>query len=313
MLVLIIGTGNMAKEYAKVLEGLNVDFEVVGRGVVNCNLFKHLFPNKTFYSGGLESFKCNRPYSHGIICSNVEHLSNHTKLLIDSGIKFILLEKPGGANLKEIIDLSSFVKKNGAKVAIAYNRRFYSSVLECRKLIEEDGGVKSFHFEFTEWPHTIEFLENYEIVKENLLIANSTHIIDLAFFIGGAPRELKSFAIDKLEWHPKAIFSGAGITVNNALFSYQANWKGPGRWHAEFITDKRRYIFKPIETLQIQELKTVKVTQYEIDDKLDKLYKPGLFQQVNTFLFDPGNSSLIYLDQQEENCQLIYKIILDGN
>jgi predicted dehydrogenase len=313
MEVLLVGTGYMAKEYAKVLEGLKVSYEVIGRGEANCNSFKELFPLARIYSGGLESFEPNKKYTHGIISSNVDYLASHTKLLIGLGIKDILLEKPGGTNLQEIVVLAEFARKNQAKIAIAYNRRFYSSVLKCRELIEEDGGVKSFHFEFTEWPHTIEDLPNYETVKNNLLFANSTHIIDMAFYLGGTPKEMKSYATDKLEWHPKAIFSGAGITKNNALFSYQANWKGPGRWVAEFVTYKHRYIFKPLEMLQIQELKSVKVEQLVIEDELDKIYKPGLYKQTKAFLFQPEDSSLIYLDQQEQNCREIYQVILEGN
>jgi predicted dehydrogenase len=311
--ILLVGTGYMAKEYAKVLEGLKVSYEVIGRGEVNCNSFKEMFPQARVYAGGLESFKPNKKYTHGIISSNVDFLASHTKLVIGLGIKDILLEKPGGTNLQEIVDLAEFVRKHKAKVVIAYNRRFYSSVLKCRELINEDGGLKSFHFEFTEWPHTIEDLPNYETVKNNLLFANSTHIIDIAFYLGGMPKEIKSFSTDKLEWHPKAIFSGAGITKNNALFSYQANWKGPGRWVAEFVTDKHRYIFKPLEMLQIQELKSVKVEQIVIEDELDKLYKPGLYKQTEAFLFRPEDSSLIELDQQEQNCREIYQVILEGN
>lgn len=303
----------MSKEYAKVLKGLNVAFEVIGRGEANCSAFKELFPDITVYSGGLESFKFNSNYSHCIICSNVDYLAAHTKFIINAGIKNILLEKPGGANQQEISDLAAFVKAKNANVAIAYNRRFYSSVIKCKELIEADGGVKSFHFEFTEWPHTIEDLENYTTVRNNLLFANSTHIIDMAFYIGGTPKEMKSFSTDKLEWHPKAIYSGAGITINNALFSYQANWKGPGRWVAEFITEKRRYIFKPLEMLQVQELKSVKVEQLAIDDELDKQYKPGLYLQVKAFLFEPENTSLIYMEQQNVNCGSIYQVILEGN
>jgi predicted dehydrogenase len=313
MEVLLVGTGYMAKEYAKVLEGLKVSYEVIGRGETNCNVFKVQFPNACVYAGGLESFVPKKKYSHGIISSNVDFLASHAKSLIGLGIKEILLEKPGGINLFEITNLANYARKHQAKIAIAYNRRFYSSVLKCKELIEEDGGVKSFHFEFTEWPHTIEDLPNYETVKNNLLFANSTHIIDMAFYLGGTPKEIKSFATDRLAWHPKAIFSGAGITTNNALFSYQANWKGPGRWVAEFVTDKHRYIFKPLEMLQIQELKSVKVEQLVIEDELDKLYKPGLYKQTEAFLFHPEDSSLIYLDQQEQNCKEIYQVILEGN
>ena len=43
---------------------------------------------------------------------------------------------------------------------VGFNRRFYSSVLKAKDIIHEDGGVKSFFFEFTEWSHVIAGLKN---------------------------------------------------------------------------------------------------------------------------------------------------------
>ena len=45
-----------------------------------------------------------------------------------------------------------------AKVYIAYNRRFFSSVMEESKIIKADGGITSLHFEFTEWADRIKEL-----------------------------------------------------------------------------------------------------------------------------------------------------------
>lgn len=313
MRVLLVGAGSMSKEYAKVLTKSKINFDVVGRGETNCNAFKLLFPHVTVYKGGFEALCFEKSYSHCIICSDIEFLSNHTRIAINSGINRILLEKPGGVNLQEIAELAEFVQLNKANVVVAYNRRFYSSILKCKELIAEDGGVKSFNFEFTEWPHVFEDLQISEVVKNNLLFANSTHVIDLAFYIGGKPKDFKAFSTDKLDWHKKAVFAGAGITHDNALFSYQANWKGPGRWSAEFITEKRRIILRPLELLQAQNLKSIHIEQVDLDDELDKLFKPGLYLQVNTFLFEPENKSLIYLNQHQLNCQGIYQVILEGN
>ena len=86
-------------------------------------------------------------------------------------------------------------------------------------------------------------------------MANSTHVVDLAFFLGGAPEKISSYVGGKLDWHPNgSIFSGAGITKNNTLFSYNANWEAPGRWGVEVITNKSRLILRPLEKLQIQKI-----------------------------------------------------------
>ncbi len=312
MKILLVGTGYMAKEYAKVLKALKISFDVVGRGSENCKVFKEMHNEINVYEGGIEKFKPSSAYTHAIISSNVDFLSAHTKTLIDLGIKNILLEKPGGANLNEITTLAASVKDKNADVTIAYNRRFYASVLKAKDMIEQDGGIRSFNFEFTEWTSSFDDLPDNSIVKQNLLYANSTHVIDLAFYLGGFPKTMKCFSAGKLNWHSKAIYSGAGVSDKDALFSYQANWQGPGRWSVEMITDKHRFIFRPMEQLQIQKLNSVKAEICEIDDSFDKEYKPGVYKQTEAFLFDPSNLDLLKIDQQALNC-LYFQNILNGN
>jgi predicted dehydrogenase len=312
MNILLIGTGYMAREYAKVLNDLKISFDVVGRGKENSLAFKELNPGVSVFEGGIENFTSDKKYSHGIVTSNVDFLATHTKRLIDLKINDLLVEKPGGSNLEEIKKLAAFVKEKKARVIIAYNRRFYASVLKCRELIENDGGIKSFNFEFTEWLSSFENLPGDSIVKQNLLFANSTHVIDLAFYLGGFPREIKCYSSGKLDWHEKAMYAGAGISNKNALFCYHANWEAPGRWSVEMLTNKCRYVLRPMEQLQVQQLNSVRIEPVEIDDSLDKNFKPGLYRQVKTFLFDPGNPFLLSLDQQALNSDF-YQQILKGN
>lgn len=312
MHILLVGTGYMAGEYAKVLKAQRVPFDVVGRGKENCDLIRSQYPGIEVFEGGLENFQAPRKYTHGVVTTNIEHLSQHARTLTEIGVPAILLEKPGGKDLTGIVTLAEFIKQRDSVVFIAYNRRFYASVQECEKRIEADGGVLSFHFEFTEWPHTVEGIPNYEIVKENLFFANSTHVLDLAFFLGGFPSEMNCYSKDKLEWHKKAIFAGAGISKKNALFSYQSNWKGPGRWNVEIITAQNRYIFKPMEQLQVQPQRTVRIDQLPIDDLLDKSFKPGLYKQVEAFLQNPSHPALLKIEEQAKNCTAFYQFILNG-
>ena len=50
------------------------------------------------------------------------------------------------------------------------------------------------------------------------------------------------------------------------------------------MTHKHRLYLKPMEKLQMQKLNSVSVEEYEIDDALDKEYKPGLYKQTESFL-----------------------------
>jgi hypothetical protein len=88
-----------------------------------------------------------------------------------------------------------------------------------------------------------------------------------------------------LPWHSTAsIFAGAGVTDKGVLFSYQANWGAPGRWGVEVLTANYRLIFRPMESLQMMRKGSVKIESVEIDESLDKTFKPGLHEQVRRFI-----------------------------
>jgi hypothetical protein len=53
-MIWIIGTGLMAKDYAKVLNALGKDYLAIGRGETNCASFEKEY-GKTTISGGLEN------------------------------------------------------------------------------------------------------------------------------------------------------------------------------------------------------------------------------------------------------------------
>jgi len=107
----------------------------------------------------------------------------------------------------------------------------------------------------------------------------------LAFYLGGCPKQIESFSTGGLSWHPSSsIFSGAGVSENGALFSYQANWESAGRWSVEMLTSEHRYIFRPMEKLQVQKRGEIVMKEASVDYKLDEDYKPGLYLQTLNFL-----------------------------
>lgn len=315
MHLLIVGAGYMAKEYVKVLREMEVGFTVIGRGQER---------NKVFYNdtgfeainGGLESNfdeLVNFP-THAIITSSLESLEENTLYLINKGVKEILVEKPGALSnvgMKRILDRA---QKLNSKIYIAYNRRFYSSVLTAQKLIKEDGGLTSFLFEFTEWSHKAIKLGKTKEQLNNWFIGNSTHVIDLAFFFGGKPKEFNSFVTSTLEWHPKgSIYAGAGVTDRDVFFSYHANWQAPGSWKLELLTTKNRYIFRPLEKLHVQRLGKLTAEEIPIDEHLDIKFKPGLFEQISAFLYNTPLSSNLLTMEEGVDLMTIYERINGEN
>ncbi|TDF81196.1 Gfo/Idh/MocA family oxidoreductase [Pseudomonas sp. H9] len=285
-MILLIGAGPMAVHYANVLKGLKKEFRVVGRSLQSAETFEKA-TGVTPSVGGLESFLkgCDEVIEHAIVAVSVEQLEEATRQLLMHGVTRILVEKPGGLTLASIHSLQALATERNANVFIAYNRRFLSSVLLAKDMIADDGGVTSFIFELTEWSDSIAKIHKAEGVKENWFFANTSHVTDLAFYLGGLPEELSCYVAGKLDWHSRASrFFGAGKTNCGALFSYSGDWDAPGRWAVEVMTSKRRYIFKPMEKLQVQNRNSVAVDYCEVDDSLDQQYKPGLFLQVKHFL-----------------------------
>ena len=147
----LIGAGQMAKDYAFVLKKLKQPFEVVCRTKISSKKFSKEVGCKV-NSGGLKFNLENKDKpSVAIVAVGIESLTKVSRDLINSGIKRILIEKPGGLNLKELIELKKLAKIKKSKILIAYNRRFYSSVKKMIQLIKKDGGIISMNFEFTEW------------------------------------------------------------------------------------------------------------------------------------------------------------------
>ena len=285
--VCLIGAGPMAVDYAKVLQAQNVKFEVVGRGKKSAELFEQQTGIKVNYLGGLDSAlkAMNAMPDVAIVAVSVEQLFDTSVKLLHAGVKKLLIEKPAGINYQQIKTLNSIVSESAAEAYVAYNRRFYSSVIAVKEMILDDGGITSFNFEITEWGHVLKGIEKPSLVKENWFFANTSHVVDLAFHVAGAPKEMSSFVAGSLDWHPKGSrFSGAGKVANDALFSYFGDWSAPGRWGVEFLTKKRKFVLKPLEKLEVQKLGSIKPEPFPLDDKLDSEYKPGLFRQVDAFL-----------------------------
>lgn len=300
--ILLVGPGNMGREYMKVLQHMNIEPIVIGRGEESALRFRNVYGVKVMtgdFSENLKNLKEIPQYA--INSSSIEALVDTTTLLLETGVKNILVEKPAGIHEHELRKISELAKAKDANVYVAYNRRFYSSTQKALDIILEDGGVTSFSFEFTEWGNRIAESVSRRTTeyKEAWFLLNSTHVVDLAFFLGGEPIEMSSYVKGELDWHKSGcIYAGAGISDRGALFSYQANWDAPGRWAVEIMTKKHRLYLKPMEELYVQELNSVVVSKLELEDSLDKEFKPGLYRQVECFLSDKTESHLLSIDKQ---------------
>lgn len=297
----LIGCGTMAVDYSKVLLDMRKIITVIGRGKKSAESFKAL-TGIDVKLGGLDAFLETAPKlpSCAIVAVGVEELARVTTKLISYGVTRILLEKPGGLNEIELKNLAIEARNRKSEIWVAYNRRYYTSVQKAKEIIAEDGGVTSFFFEFTEWSHIIKTMTKPKVVMNSWFLANSTHVADLAFFLGGFPKEIHSSVSGSLDWHPAgSMFFGNGISESGAGFVYMANWSAPGRWGVEVLTCKSRLIFRPLEQLQIMRIGSVAIEQVPLEDELDKTFKPGLYRQVKAFIDNNRDNACLIENQAE--------------
>lgn len=285
--MIIVGAGYMGVEYAKVLDALHVEYYFVCRAEDKASSLKDSL-GVTVYSGGLEHHiktSSHKAPEQAIVCVPVDSLYEVTRLLLEWGVKDILVEKPGALSLNELRGLRLLEKEKSANVLIAYNRRFYASVIELKRCLNKEK-LTAVNFEISEWAHVVADDSSSEATKQKWFLANTSHVVDLAFFIAGKPDYMHCYSSGSLPWHSSgARFSGSGMFPNDVVFSYFGYWDCPGRWSLEFVTNMNRYILRPMEKLQVQKIGSVAINDYTgIGYDLDTQYKPGLYKQVEAFL-----------------------------
>lgn len=276
----------MARAYAPVLKELAPDVLVVGRSEAGAKAFAAETGLNTICGGWADWVDEARTIPEAaIVAVPVEQLADCACALLRLGVRRILLEKPGGIDESAICRVAREADRSGADVRIAYNRRFYEATLAAQRMIEEDGGVLSFHFEFTEMPARVTaHIKEVETLR-NWYLANSSHVVDLAFHLGGEPETLDGGVEGGLDWHPDGSrFVGHGRSVEGALFSYHANWDSPGSFRLELATRRRKLVFRPIEKLSVQAQGAFREEPADIDYSLDERFKAGVFRQTSAFL-----------------------------
>ena len=283
--LLVVGAGPMGSAYVPILKTLGVDFAVVGRGITSASRLQDKY-RVTVHTGGLKHYLCGRsaPYS-AIVAVPIEQLAACTEALALAGTKRILVEKPGALGTGDLSQLMTSLARTQARVWIGYNRRFLQSVLAARSMINEDGGVTSFFFEFSEWVDRVLASSASSQVKERWVVANSSHVIDLAFHLGGLPALLATWTEGSLIWHRSGErFTGAGSTEGGALFSYRSDWSSPGRWKLELNTSRRRLLLSPLEEVYEMRSGSGSFKLVAVNNEIDRKFKPGLFCQTKAFI-----------------------------
>lgn len=282
--VLVVGAGPTADAHVRALLALDVVRErilVVGRGRERAEVLAAEYGVRATH-GGLNVARDAGDIDIAVVAIREDECAPAARALVAAGVGTILIEKPGALEADSLRALAD------SNVFVGYNRRFYASTVHARAAIEDDGGLLSCFFDFTEVPPLVLDTAKRRGLPAEILarwgIVNSLHVIDLALFLAGRPKDWRHERRGALDWHPSgATFAGTGATEQGAMLVYLATWSGAGRWAVEVTTPKRKLVLRPLEELHEQPLGSFALEPVALEHDPPGT-KPGFVPQLRAVL-----------------------------
>jgi predicted dehydrogenase len=266
----IIGAGKIAQEYARVLQEMNKEFVVIGRGEKSAKEFKNNIKADVLTGGIKKHWRLKLDYA--IVAVDILETPKVVKDLIRMDVKNILIEKPGSLYKKDLLDLNALAFARGINIYIAYNRRFMSTIQTAKRFVNDN--VESVYFSFDD---NIKNLKHPRKVKNRWIIAQSSHLIDTVMFLMGNIEEIGACFDTRISGAPHDMW-GIGKFKNGIEFRYDTNWDVIGKWKLKiYYKNGDKIILEPLERLRY------KNKIYELD-KIDRDFKPGFYRMVKSFL-----------------------------
>lgn len=249
--VLVIGAGWMAEQYCVALTHMGIkNVCVMSRSEKSARKCCANFDFQPKHGGYEKCLPELGTFDLVIVATPVHELKPAAMHAVECGNKNILVEKPASLYSSELFEWAKQSDDRNVRIRIAYNRLVYPNLWKLKELVQSEGGITSCRYTFTELVHTINFNNNRTDVYTRWGIANSLHVISMAHYLIGLPKEMQTYRFGKLEWHPSGDrFIGAGVSKENIPFSYHADWSSVGRWGIEIMTPQNAYRLIPLEQL----------------------------------------------------------------
>jgi predicted dehydrogenase len=305
--VAVIGSGFMAEQYSLALSNIGInDVEIIGRSKKSVESLTKKYHFKSVNQNYKDGIKLLSKKDLVVIATPIQDIVSASKLAIKYGQKNILIEKPGSLYSKELIKLNKI--KRSKKIFVGYNRLFYPNLEKLFQLVKKEGGINSCNFTFTEWVDRIDFKKYPKSVYSRWGIANSLHVISMAFRLIGMPKRITCIQSGKLSWHKSgSVFTGCGISKHNIPFSYNADWSSSGRWGIEVTTKKNAYRLIPLEKLYKCSKNSTTWSSVTFSRKYPNV-KEGISEQVLAMLTTKNSSNLVSLNEAAKFNQVAEKI-----
>jgi predicted dehydrogenase len=192
------------------------------------------------------------------------------------------LEKPPGLYTIQTRELASLAKDRQVPAMVGVNRRFYSTLLNGRERLLEEGPIRSVTVEAHEDLQRIRDREKFpEEVQCRWSAANGIHALDLLRFFGGNVAEVKA-SRETVEGPMSdcctAFLRFEGGSTGRALM----DWFAPGGHRVE-VRSVGATLTSDMGSGAHIRYRDGHREQLEWDE-LDRQYKPGFYRQDQTFL-----------------------------
>ena len=292
--VAFIGCGNIAYFHYDVLNALGINVIATAARSNSTNIVKFVSTYSAIvpYDNYKCMIKCEKPDAIFLLTS-WDQTENILFDLAEYDIP-ILSEKPVALTPNKVESLINLYEKKKSKLLVGYNRRFYDFIPEIkRKLTNLNISAVEIHI-----PESSSGINDYNLLN-NLFIQNSSHVIDIFYYLMNEPE----IHIDKIKralspHNNKPAGYNAFLSSDDIPVHLIANWNSPSNFGIKFHSENFLVellplevatlyngfeIIEPSQNNPIRRYKPKVESQYYISEKSAK-FKPGFLNQAINFI-----------------------------
>lgn len=249
--VAIVGAGAMGREHARAFAD-NPGVTIAGfhsRTRARAEQLAAQFPGAAVYDSVAELHQSTRAT---LLVIAVPEMAIHA--VSRECFRFpwtVLMEKPPGYNLADALTIREEARRQGRKVLVALNRRFYSATRMVLKELRPLPGPRHVHVRDQQDLEKARSLGHPAQVVENWRYANSIHLVDYlrVFGRGGIAKVENVMPWDAAE--PDRVVAELKFESGDTGL-YEAVWNQPGPWAVEVAAGGWRWEMRPLEQLRCQ-------------------------------------------------------------
>jgi predicted dehydrogenase len=189
--LLLIGLSNNHTEHIDAFKK-NQDIEIVGLCDINPNISKLLgqeFESLPYFPDYNVAIDILKPQAIFVCLPHSEHIKI-LNLAIKNDIH-VFKEKPFAKNLKEAIKILLLLKKSKSRIMTVSQRRFHSTYLQAKKLLNDLGHIKYVFASYCFSKETSGWRKSKKISGGGVIIDSGYHLIDLIMYYFGLPKTVR--------------------------------------------------------------------------------------------------------------------------